>query len=86
MQLLLHIPDGLLERFKQAVPARQRSEYIAKLLERALPPMDEDPLYLAALETEQDLVLGSEMRAWREGLTTGASRAEAKKEKNHATG
>jgi hypothetical protein len=67
MQLLLHIPDALAERFKQAVPARQRSDFVAKLLEKAL-PVEEDPLYLAALEVEQDLALGAEMREWREGL------------------
>jgi len=67
MQLLLHIPDALAERFKQTVPARQRSEFVAKLLEKAL-PVEEDPLYLAALEVEQDLALGAEMREWREGL------------------
>ena len=66
MQLLLHIPDTLAERFKQAVPARQRSGFIAKLLEQALP--EEDPLYLLALEVEQDMLLGAEMSEWREGL------------------
>ena len=49
MQVLLHIPDVLAERFKQTVPARQRSEFVARLLEKAL-PVEEDPLYLAALE------------------------------------
>ena len=67
MQLLLHIPDALAERFKKTVPARQRSEFVAKLLEKAL-PVEEDPLYLAALEVERDLALGAEMREWREGL------------------
>jgi hypothetical protein len=67
MQLLLHIPSELAERFKQAVPARQRSSFVAKLLEQAL-PVEEDPLYLVALEAEQDAALGAEMREWREGL------------------
>jgi len=67
VQLLLHIPDALAERFKQAVPARQRGGFVAKLLEQAL-PVEEDPLYLAALEVEQDSALNEEMRAWREGL------------------
>ena len=67
MQLLLHIPDALAERFKQAVPARQRSGFVAKLLEQVL-PVEEDPLYLTALEVERDRVLNEEMRAWREGL------------------
>jgi len=67
MQLLLQIPNELAERFKQAVPARQRSRYVAKLLEQAL-PVEDSPLYLAALEAEQDQALGAEMREWREGL------------------
>jgi len=67
MQLLFHIPEALAERFKQTVPVRQRSDFVAKLLERAL-PVEEDPLYLTALHVEQDLALGEEMREWREGL------------------
>ncbi len=67
MQLLLHLPDSLAERFKQAVPARQRSAFVAGLLERALPEED-DPLYRIALEVEQDAALNAEMREWREGL------------------
>ena len=67
MQLLLHIPDTLAERFRQAIPARQRSAFVAGLLEQALPEED-DPLYQIALEVEQDAALNDEMREWREGL------------------
>jgi len=84
MQLLLHIPDALAERFKQTVPARQRSDFVAKLLEKAL-PVEEDPLYLAALEVEQDLTLGAEMREWREGLIGDGLRGFAEMEKSDAT-
>jgi hypothetical protein len=83
MQLLLHIPDALAERFKQTVPARQRSEFVAKLLEKAL-PVEEDPLYLAALEVEQDLALGAEMREWREGLVGDGLRGIAGAERSDA--
>ena len=83
MQLLLHIPDALAERFKQTVPARQRSDFVAKLLEKAL-PVEEDPLYLAALEVEQDLALGAEMREWREGLIGDGLRGVAETEKTDA--
>ena len=79
MQMLLHIPDGLAARFKQAVPARQRSGFVAKLLERAL-PADEDPLYLAALKVEQDTALGAEMGEWREGLIGDGVRGGAEPE------
>lgn len=67
MQLLVHIPDALAERFRQTVPSRQRSGFVANLLEQAL-PMETDPLYLTALEVEQDIALGAEMDEWREGL------------------
>ena len=80
MQLLLHIPDALAERFKQTVPARQRSDFVAKLLEKAL-PVEEDPLYRAALEVEQDLALGAEMREWREGLIADGLRGVVEAEK-----
>ena len=83
MQMLLHIPNALAERFKQTVPARQRSEFVAKLLEKAL-PVEEDPLYLAALEVEQDLALGEEMREWREGLIGDGLRGIVETEKSDA--
>jgi len=73
MQLLLHIPDSLAERFKQAIPARQRSAFVAGLLEQALPEED-DPLYQLALEVEQDAALNAEMREWREGLVADGIR------------
>ena len=83
MQLLLHIPDALAERFKRIVPARQRSKFVAKLLEKTL-PVEEDPLYLAALDVERDLTLGDEMREWREGLAGDALRGLADTEKDDA--
>ena len=83
MQLLLHIPDTLAERFKRTVPARQRSAFVAKLLEMAL-PVEEDPLYLAALDVEQDLALGEEMREWREGLVGDGLRGISESEKADA--
>ena len=45
-QLLVHLPDGLLRRFKRHVSVRQRSRFIQRLLEDALPPedRDDDPL------------------------------------------
>jgi hypothetical protein len=73
MQLLLHIPDALAERFKHAVPARQRSAFVAGLLEKAL-PVEDDPLYRIALEVEQDAALNAEMREWREGLVADGIR------------
>lgn len=67
MQMLFHIPDALAARFRQAVPPRQRSAFVAKLMEEALPE-DGDPLYQVALAVEQDSALNAEMQEWREGL------------------
>jgi hypothetical protein len=65
-QLLLRLPDDLVRRFKQSVPARERSAFVRQLLEHALPPADgdNDPLYLAALAVEQDAALNEEMAEW----------------------
>lgn len=73
MQMLLHIPDAVATRFKQCVPARQRSAFVTNLLETAF-PVDEDPLYLAALEVERDATLNAEMREWRDGLAVDGLR------------
>lgn len=75
MQMLFHIPDALATRFKQRVPAGQRSAYVTKLIEQAMPE-DEDPLYLLALEVERDATLNAEMREWREGLIADGIRGQ----------
>ncbi|MBH1971443.1 hypothetical protein FK216_08195 [Moraxellaceae bacterium AER2_44_116] len=51
MQLLVHLPDDLVARFRNAIPARQRSDFIRELLERSLPNND-DALYRLALEAQ----------------------------------
>lgn len=71
MQILLHIDDTLARRFKEAVPARQRSAYVQKLLEAALPPEDKDArLERIAREVEAELDanpgLREEQQAWVE--------------------
>lgn len=72
-QVLVRLPEALAKRFKRAVAARQRSKFIAALLEEALPPDDtgdDDPLYQAALAVEQDEALAAEMSEW-EAATIG---------------
>lgn len=70
-QLLLRLPEDLLARFRQSVPNRERSAFVQRLLEQALPEPDEDddndPLYLAALAVEQDEALNREMAEWEAG-------------------
>jgi hypothetical protein len=65
-QLLLRLPEDLARRFRRAVPNRQRSLFVRQLLERALPPedSDDDPLYRAALDVEQNAQLNAEMAEW----------------------
>ena len=75
MQMLFHISDPLAARFRQAVPTRQRSAFVTKLVEQALHE-DDDPLYLLALEVERDAVLNAEMREWREGLIADGIRGQ----------
>jgi len=63
-QLLLHLPDDLVRRFKRAVAARERSKFVQHLLEQALPSdevTDSDPLYRAALAVERDEALAVAM-------------------------
>ena len=67
MQLLIRLPDALARRFKRNVSVRQRSKFIQRLLEEALPPedgSDDDPLYQAALAVEKENELGAEMAEW----------------------
>jgi plasmid stability protein len=65
-QFLVRLPEELIRRLKRRVPARARSAFVRQVLEQALPPEegDDDPLYLAALEVEQDERLGAEMEEW----------------------
>jgi predicted transcriptional regulator len=63
-QLLIRLPDELVKRFKRNVSVRQRSRFIARLLDQALPPSDTDPLYQAALAAEKDTDLSAEMAEW----------------------
>jgi hypothetical protein len=72
-QLLIRLPDALVRRFRRRVAVRQRSKFIERLLEEALPPeeiAESDPLYQAALAVEKDDGLTSEMAEWEEATIT----------------
>lgn len=77
-QLLVRLPEELARRLKRQVPARGRSAFVQRLLEQALAPEggEDDPLYQAALEIEQDERLAAEMAEWdgtvADGLETDA--------------
>jgi metal-responsive CopG/Arc/MetJ family transcriptional regulator len=78
-QLLIRLPDTLVRRLKRNVSVRQRSKFIQRLLEDALPPEDggeDDPLYRAALAVEKEHELTTEMAEWEvatiaDGLSDG---------------
>jgi hypothetical protein len=77
-QLLIHLPEDLVRRFRRRVPARARSAFVQQLLEQALPADEgmDDPLYRAALAVERDDRLAAEMADWdaavEDGLGLGA--------------
>ena len=50
-QVLIRLPTELARRFRNAIPARQRSEFVRKLLEENLPNVDEQ-MYELALQAE----------------------------------
>jgi hypothetical protein len=50
-QVLIHLPAEVARRFRNAVPARKRSEFVRKLLEQNLPNVDEH-MYELALQAE----------------------------------
>ena len=85
MQLQFHVPDELANRFKAHEPSRQRSEFVIHLLEQAL-PVEDDPLYLVALEVEKDAALNAEMREWRNALMGDGIRGKAPAADDTATG
>ena len=50
-QVLIRLPTEVARRFRNAIPARQRSEFVRKLLEENLPNVDEHR-YELALQAE----------------------------------
>jgi hypothetical protein len=50
-QVLIHLPTDLALRFRQSVPARNRSSFVRSLLEKHLPNPD-DAMYQAAKQAQ----------------------------------
>ena len=66
-QVLIQLPDQLVRRCKPHISVGQRSRFIKRLLEDALPPEvggDDNPLYQAALALEKEDELASEIAEW----------------------
>lgn len=75
-QILLRLPEELVQRLRRSVPARGRSAFIQRLLEQALPADDDDPLNQAALAVERDTRLADEMAEWDITVSDGVWSSE----------
>ncbi len=64
MRITLSIPDAVVHRFQAAVPARQRSRLVTRLLEHELSKRD-DTLAAACREANRDKALQHEIDEWQ---------------------
>jgi len=64
MRVTLSIPDRLARRFQAAVPPRQRSKTVARLLEAELAKRD-DALVSACQAANEDEKLNEEIDEWQ---------------------
>ena len=64
MRITLSIPDAVAHRFQAAVPARQRSRHISRLIETSL-ASHEQALVAACQAANQDSELEREIDEWQ---------------------
>ena len=64
MRLTLSIPDAVAHRFQVAVPQRQRSKLVTRLLEQTLAER-EDSLAAACRAANRDAALAKEIDDWQ---------------------
>ena len=64
MRITLSIPDAVAHRFQAAVPARQRSRLVTRLLEHELAKRD-DTLAAACRAANHDKALQREIDEWQ---------------------
>jgi len=64
MRMTLSIPDAVARRFQAAVPARQRSRLVTRLLEHELSERD-DSLASACRAANRDKALACEIDEWQ---------------------
>ncbi|MDF1684953.1 MAG: hypothetical protein P1U36_09920 [Legionellaceae bacterium] len=69
-KVLFSLPDEDVRRFRLLVPAKQRSEVVAKVLKKELDKR-EKALYECALAVEQDEALNEEMLDWDVTINDG---------------
>ena len=76
MQIFIRIPTELARRFRNAVPARQRSAFVRNLLEQNLPKTDEY-MYELALKAEAfDRANAEESNELESTLMDGVDKSE----------
>ena len=68
MRITLCIPDAIAHRFQAAVPPRQRSRFVSRLLEGRL-ASHEDDLAAACRAANEDTELEREIDDWQAGDT-----------------
>ena len=69
-KVLISIPDDIANRMRSAIPQRQRSKVIVRLIEKEI-ERREKTLYECALAVEQDAALNQEMSEWDVTLQDG---------------
>ena len=75
-QVLIRLPTEIARRFRNAVPARQRSAFVGKLLDQNLPNADEH-MYELALKAEAfDRANAEESNELESTLMDGVDKSE----------
>ncbi|CAN5225983.1 hypothetical protein BH10PSE19_BH10PSE19_06110 [soil metagenome] len=69
-KILISIPDQLASRMKVAIPTRQRSKTITRLIETEVEKREKS-LYECAVAVENDAALHREMKDWDITLQDG---------------
>ncbi|CAM4489591.1 MAG: hypothetical protein LEGION0403_FIIPPAGN_02508 [Legionella sp.] len=69
-KVLISIPDQVASRMRAAIPQRQRSKVIARLIEQEVERREKE-LYQCALAIEQESDLNEEMNEWNVTLHDG---------------
>ncbi len=75
-KVLISMPDELAMRMKAAIPARQRSKVIVRLLEKEITKR-ERALYQCANDVENDDALNDEMQDWDPTISDGLKKDES---------
>ena len=74
-KVLISIPDDIASRMRAAIPQRQRSKVIVRLIEAELDKLEKS-LYECAVAVENDASLNKEMEDWditlQDGMNNGS--------------